>query len=133
MAAVPAGDKGETLVDRLGAKLEIDVAGPTAINYFDRISKRAILAHREAIGGKALASRYDASKKHDLASSAEKIFAGSLPVEPEFCDAALAWIPDVMRFSHAIEASDPVEHTPELASAGEVGKADPEEPLTRAA
>jgi ParB family chromosome partitioning protein len=107
--AVAAGRKGEALIDHLGTKLDIDVAAwwrPTANNYFDRLSsKAAILAHLEEIGGKELSSRYGASKKHDLATSAEKIFAGSVPIEAELRDAATAWVPDVMRYGQtAIEA-----------------------------
>lgn len=101
--AVVAGRDGEDFIDHLGTKLEIDLAAwwrPTANNYFDRLSsKAAILAHLEEIGGKELSSRYGASKKHDLATSAEKIFAGSVPIEAELREAALAWVPDVMRFT----------------------------------
>lgn len=101
--AVVAGRDGEDFIDHLGAKLEIDVAAwwrPTANNYFDRLSsKAAILAHLEEIGGKELSSRYGASKKHDLATSAEKIFAGSVPIEADLREAALTWVPEVMRFT----------------------------------
>lgn len=101
--AVVAGRDGEDFIDHLGTKLEIDVAAwwrPTANNYFDRLSsKAAILGHLEEIGGKELSSRYGASKKHELATSAEKIFAGSVPIEAQLREAALAWVPDVMRFT----------------------------------
>ncbi len=53
IVAVPAGSSGEALIDHLGTKLEIDVAlwwRPTATNYFDRISKGAILAHLQTQG-----------------------------------------------------------------------------------
>jgi ParB family chromosome partitioning protein len=63
------------------------------------VSKAAILTHIEEIGGKEMSSRYGGSKKHDLATSAEKIFGGSVPIEAELREAALAWVPDVMRFS----------------------------------
>lgn len=108
--AVVAGRDGEDFIDHLGRKLEIDVAAwwrPTANNYFDRLSsKAAILAHLEEIGGKELSSRYGASKKHDLATSAEKIFAGSVPIEAELREAALAWVPDVMRFTQPDDQID---------------------------
>jgi len=101
--AVAAGRTGSEFVDHLGAKLGIDVAAwwrPTATNYFDRLSsKGAILAHLETLGGAELASRYGASKKHDLATAAEKIFAGQVPIEADLREAALVWVPDVMRFS----------------------------------
>lgn len=105
--AVPAGKTGSAFLDHLGIKLEIDVAAwwrPTANNYFDRLSsKGAILAHLEALGGAELASRYGASKKHDLATSAEKIFGGQVPIEAELREAALSWVPDVMQFAHPTE------------------------------
>src|SRR3546814_8248837 len=118
------------MIDHLGTKLEIDVAAwwrPTANNYFDRLSsKAAILTHLEEIGGKELSSRYGASKKHDLATSAEKIFGGSVPIEAELREAALAWVPDVMRFGSPTAAPELTpandesvrseEHTSELQS-----------------
>jgi ParB family chromosome partitioning protein len=101
--AVVAGKKAGAFIDHLGIKLDIDVAAwwrPTANNYFDRLSsKAAILAHLDEIGGKELSSRYGASKKHDLATSAEKIFAGSVPIEADLRETAVAWVPDVMRFA----------------------------------
>lgn len=110
--AVVAGKTGEAMIDHLGTKLEIDVAAwwrPTANNYFDRLSsKAAILTHLEEIGGKELSSRYGASKKHDLATSAEKIFGGSVPIEAELREAALAWVPDVMRFGTTVTTPEPV-------------------------
>lgn len=110
--AVVAGGKGAAFIDHLGVKLEIDVAQwwrPTAKNFFDRLtSKSAILGCLEEVGGKELSSRYSAAKKHDLATSAEMIFAGSVPIEAEARDAAMAWVPGVMTFSRA-EENCPVE------------------------
>lgn len=104
--AVVAGCKGEDFIDHLGQKLELDVAArwrPTANNYFDRLgSKAAILAHLEEVGGRDLSSRYGASKKHELASSAEAVFAGNVPLEADVRDAAIAWLPQSMRFGHAV-------------------------------
>lgn len=100
--AAVAGRDGEAFINHLGTRFDIDVAAwwrPTATNYFDRLnSKSAILAHIEEVGGKDLSTRYSASKKHELAASAEKIFSGSVPLELGIREAALAWIPDVMRF-----------------------------------
>lgn len=99
--AVPAGRTGSAFIDHLGAKLGIDVAAwwrPTAKNYFDRITKPAILALFETVGGAELRHRYGASKKHDLAASAEKLFAGDILVEAEIKGRAIAWLPDAMRF-----------------------------------
>lgn len=114
--AVTADSKAVAFINHLGTKLDIDVAAwwrPTANNYFDRLSsKAAILAHLDEIGGKELSSRYGASKKHDLATSAEKIFAGTVPIEAEIRDAALAWVPDVMRYAEAPIEADDVEPVP---------------------
>lgn len=100
--AVPAGATGSAFIDHLGTKLDIDVAAwwrPTARNYFDRITKPAILDLFDEIGGGELRQRYGASKKHDLAASAEKLFAGDILVESDIKERALAWLPDVMRFA----------------------------------
>lgn len=100
--AVPAGDRGTDMIDHLGRKLEIDMAAwwrPTARTYFDRVSKPRILDLFEEIGGIELKSRYGASKKHDLAASAEKLFSGQIIIEAELKEKALAWLPDEMRLS----------------------------------
>lgn len=99
--AVPAGKTGSDFIDHLGQKLEIDVASwwrPTAKNYFDRVSKEAILTQFEAVGGSELRQRYGASKKHDLAASAEKLFAGDIHIGADEKAKAVAWVPDAMRF-----------------------------------
>lgn len=99
--AIPAGGAGSALLDHLGRKLKIDVAAwwrPTARRYFDRVSKPTILAHFEEVGGVELRSRYAASKKHDLALSAEKLFGGQIIVEADVKEKALAWVPEAMRF-----------------------------------
>lgn len=99
--AVPAGRTGSAFIDHLGAKLAIDVAAwwrPTAKNYFDRITKPAILSLFETVGSAELRHRYGASKKHDLAASAEKLFAGDILVEAEIKERAISWLPDAMRF-----------------------------------
>lgn len=99
--AVPAGRTGSAFIDHLGTKLGIDVAAwwrPTAKNYFDRITKPAILSLFEMVGSAELKHRYGASKKHDLAASAEKLFAGDILVEAEIKERALTWLPDAMRF-----------------------------------
>lgn len=106
--AVPTGGTGSDLLDHLGAKLEIDVAAwwrPTARRYFDRVSKATILAHLEEVGGLELRNRYGASKKHDLAASAEKLFGGQIIVEAEVKERALAWTPEPMRFGSGAEVA----------------------------
>lgn len=99
--SVPAGKTGSHFLCHLGDKLGIDVAAwwrPTAKNYFDRITKPAILALFELIGGGELRHRYGASKKHDLAASAQRLFSGDILVETGVKERALAWLPDAMRF-----------------------------------
>ena len=101
LQAVPHGRTGSGFLDHMGRKLGIDVAAwwrPTARNYFDRITKPAILDLLEKIGGAELRQRYGASKKHDLAASSEKLFAGHIIVEAEVKARALAWLPEAMRF-----------------------------------
>lgn len=99
--AVPDGLTGSSFLNHLGSKLGIDVAAwwrPTARNFFDRITKPAILNLFEAVGGAELKSRYAASRKFDLAASAEKLFAGQVIMETEVKERALAWLPAAMRF-----------------------------------
>ncbi|MBA4090113.1 MAG: chromosome partitioning protein ParB [Sphingobium sp.] len=103
LRAVPAGERGADMIDHLGRKLEIDMAAwwrPTARTYFDRVSKATILDLFGEMGGSELKSRYGASKKHDLATSAEKLFAGQIIIEADVKDKALAWLPPEMRLGN---------------------------------
>src|SRR3546814_14915799 len=54
-------------------------------------------------------------KKSEISESCAKLFAGEAIVEPVVRDAALAWVPDAMRFLDKAEAVDlePVEGEPE--------------------
>ena len=118
--ATPAGNSGSGLLDHIGRKLEIDVAAwwrPTARTYFDRITKPMILALFEEVGGAELRQRYGASKKPDLAASAERFFAGDIMVEAEVKAKAMAWLPDQMRFDHP--TSEPSIQTCGEANVGE--------------
>jgi ParB family chromosome partitioning protein len=102
LKAVPAGHRDGELLDHLGCELSVDVAAwwrPTAHNYFDRIRKADILDLFDEVGGAELRQRYAASKKHDLATSAEKLFAGDTIVEAEVKERAVHWIPNAMRFT----------------------------------
>jgi ParB family chromosome partitioning protein len=133
LQAVPAGCSGSAMLDHIGARLGIDVAAwwrPTARTYFDRVSKATILSHFEEIGGTELKSRYGASKKHDLAASAEKLFSGQLIVEAEVRDRAMAWLPDAMRFGPPEAASVEVPANGDPDDAEEAGgqSNDPEDP-----
>ncbi|HEX7781211.1 MAG TPA: ParB/RepB/Spo0J family partition protein [Sphingobium sp.] len=104
LRAVPSGGDGAGFLDHLGRKLGIDVAAwwrPTALTFFDRLTKPGILALFEEIGGEELRLRYSGSKKHDLAASAERLFGGHVIMEPEVQQRALAWLPDAMRLDAA--------------------------------
>lgn len=141
--AVPAKTTGSDFVDHLGRKLGIDVAAwwrPTAKNYFKRLTKTAILDLFAEIGGSELGQRYGASKKDLLASSAEQLFAGNIIVEADVKERALAWLPDAMRFEHAVAALPNDDANMESADTAEmtvdddpVGDGDEDEPVADAA
>ncbi len=100
--------KTNPLHARLASILEIDVARwwrPTAANFFDRVSKGTLLALLGTVGGSTLSSRYTNSKKGEVATSCEKLFVGEAITEAETREAALAWVPDAMRFIEP-EAAD---------------------------
>ena len=60
------------------------------------------------VGGLELSSRFASVKKGDLAMSAERVFAGTYITEVEVREKALAWVPEVMRFTSAApEAGEP--------------------------
>jgi ParB family chromosome partitioning protein len=104
-----SGNRGNIFHDHLGQLIGIDMAAwwrPTAANYFDRVSKAAILEALTDVGGPTLASRFSASKKGELAASAERIFAGNFITEVEVKERALAWLPAAMRFADTSSATD---------------------------
>ena len=72
---------------------------PTAANYFDRVPKAKTLGGMQEVGGLELSNRYGASKKADLAATAERIFSGNFIAEAEVKQAATGWVPDAMRFA----------------------------------
>ncbi|QNG43565.1 ParB/RepB/Spo0J family partition protein [Sphingobium yanoikuyae] len=114
--AVPDSGEGADLLNHLGRKLGIDVAAwwrPTALTYFDKLTKPGILALFEEIGGEELRVRYSGSKKHDLAASAERLFGGDVVIEPEIQERALAWLPEPMRFGAAQKDVEPENSDPE--------------------
>lgn len=103
----PQGPSGNDLHDHLAGLMQIDAAQhwrPTAANYFDRVGKQQLLRHITDIGGTTMAASYMASKKGDLSQTCEKLFAGETIVAPEVKTAALAWVPDAIRFGAATEA-----------------------------
>lgn len=90
----------------LGTILDIDPASmwrPTSPNFFDRINKTACLAALTDVGGSDLAARYAASKKGDLSSTCEKLFAGDAIVEDNVKESALSWLPEAMKFTVSVD------------------------------
>jgi len=89
------------LQNRLASIMEVDPATwwrPTSENFFDRVPKATLLSLLHEVGGPALSARYATSKKPDISSSCEKLFAGGAIIEAEIKEAALKWVPDAMRF-----------------------------------
>lgn len=104
-----AGERFCAFHDHLGRLLGIDVARwwrPTGANYFDRVPKSVALAALEEVGGPSLAARYAKAKKAELAQSCERMFSGDFIAEVEVKEAALGWVPEVMRFAPAPTASE---------------------------
>jgi ParB family chromosome partitioning protein len=96
------GERACAFHDHLGRLLGIDVARwwrPTGTNYFDRVPKSLALAALSEIGGPEFAGRYAHAKKAELAQNCERICAGDFIGDPEVKAAALAWVPDAMRFA----------------------------------
>ena len=121
-----AGPRACRFHDHLGMLIGIDVAGwwrPTAANYFDRVSKAVILDAFAEVGGPELASRYEQSKKADLAATAERIFSGNFIAEVEVKERALAWLPPAMRFADepTAQAIDDDAVTPAVDDQDDVG------------
>ena len=97
------------LQNRLATILDVNVAGwwrPTSENFFDRVSKGALLSLLDEVGGPALSGRHASSKKTDISGSCQKLFAGEVIVEADIKEAALAWVPSAMRFNDALPDSD---------------------------
>ena len=93
--------KTNPLHARLASILDIDVAKwwrPTSANFFDRVSKGTLLSLLTDVGGPVLAARYVGSKKGEISTSCEKLFAGEAITEAETKEAALAWVPAAMRY-----------------------------------
>lgn len=98
------GGRSNIFHDHLGRLMGIDMAAwwrPTAANFFDRVSKTVILEALADVGGPTLSSRFTASKKGDLAASAERIFSGNFITEVDVKERALGWLPAPMTFSEA--------------------------------
>ncbi len=97
-----AGPHGCAFHDHLGQLLGIEVSKwwrPVAATYFDRVPKSMALEALGQVGGTELANRYAKLKKAELAEACERIFAGDVIAEAEVKAAALAWVPEAMRFA----------------------------------
>ena len=104
-----SGERFCAFHNHLGQLLGIEVERwwrPTGANYFDRVPKSVTLAALAEVGGPALAERYAKAKKAELAQACERIFSGEFIAEAEVKEAALAWVPQPMRFA-AAPASEP--------------------------
>ena len=126
------GERACAFHDHLGQLLGIDPAQwwrPTGSNYFDRVPKSVTLAALVEVGGPSLAERYAKAKKPELAQACERIFSGDFIAEAEVKQAALAWLPEAMRFpsrrDDAAPEVNPDEQAP--AAADEVASAVVEE------
>ena len=111
--------------DHLGTLLGIEVARwwrPTGANYFDRVPKSMSLTALAEVGGPELAARHSKAKKAELAQSCERIFAGHFIAELEVKQAALAWVPEAMRFAPAPAETAP--EGPEADAGPEIGAAE---------
>lgn len=98
------------LQNRLATILEVDVASwwrPTSENFFDRVSKGALLSLLDDVGGPALSGRHASQKKTEISTSCQKLFAGEALVEAEVKEAALAWVPSAMRFNDIDAGANP--------------------------
>jgi ParB family chromosome partitioning protein len=123
-----AGERNCAFHDHLGRLLGIDVARwwrPTGANYFDRVPKSVTLAALEEVGGAALAGRYSKAKKAELAQSCERMFSGDFIAEVEVKEAALAWVPEVMRFAPAPVPAAPEEPEADIADGDAAARAEP--------
>ncbi|MCP5385092.1 MAG: ParB N-terminal domain-containing protein [Altererythrobacter sp.] len=128
-----SGPEPIDLHDHLAALMGINVAShwrPTSANYFDRVSKQTLLAHVSEVGGPTMAASFMGSKKGDLSASCEKLFAGETIVAPEVKEAALAWVPEAMRFRviAASETEDELAPTDAEVAAGPEGEGEAPEP-----
>ena len=128
-AKTSASNEQNPLHNRLATILEIDPAiwwRPTSENYFDRISKGSILALLNEVGGPAVMARHATLKKGEISGSCQKLFAGESIVEPEVKEAALAWVPDAMRFLDNVSAEG------DKAAPTEAGQPEVDEPVVEA-
>jgi len=118
-------NRQNALQNHLAGLLEVDVAKwwrPTSANFFDRVSKGALLSLLDEVGGPALSSRHASQKKGEISTSCEKLFAGDAVIETDVKEKALAWVPAAMRFAPTETTADQDEDD----TAAETGEADDE-------
>ncbi|MES2326268.1 MAG: chromosome partitioning protein ParB, partial [Pseudomonadota bacterium] len=116
-----AGERACAFHDHLGTLLGIEVPAwwrPTGANYFDRVPKAQALAALAEVGGPTLAGPYAKSKKAELAQACERIFSGEFIAEVEVKQAALAWVPEAMRFAKPADKLAPDGSAGEQSAAG---------------
>jgi ParB family chromosome partitioning protein len=97
-----AGPRACAFHDHLGRLLGIEVSRwwrPTGANYFDRVPKSMALEALAEVGGAALSGPYAGARKAELAQACERIFSGDFIGEGDVKKAALAWVPEPMRFA----------------------------------
>jgi ParB family chromosome partitioning protein len=107
-----AGERSCAFHDHLGTLLGIDVAAwwrPTGANYFDRVPKSLSLAALTEVGGPVLAGLYAKARKPELSQACERIFSGDFIAEAAVKQAALAWVPEAMRFGTPADKAEPDE------------------------
>ncbi|HEX5259806.1 MAG TPA: ParB N-terminal domain-containing protein [Sphingomicrobium sp.] len=105
-----AGERACAFHDHLGQLLGIEVSAwwrPTGANYFDRVPKAQALAALTEVGGPTLAGPYAKAKKAELSQACERIFSGDFIAEVEVKQAALAWVPEAMRFAAPADETAP--------------------------
>jgi ParB family chromosome partitioning protein len=126
------GDRACAFHDHLGQLLGIDVAAwwrPSGGNYFDRVPKGLSLAAMTEVGGPTLAGPYAKAKKPELAQACERIFSGDFIAEVEVKQAALAWVPEAMRFEQPADEAAPDGGTGEPPATGTDEVASTDEPV----
>ena len=94
-------------------------------------------ASKKLDDGLDLKNRYGASRKFDLAVSAEKLFSGQVIAEAEVKERALAWLPTPMRFGpeeeSSVELAADAEHVGEAATQNEAAEMQSSDSIAEAA
>lgn len=118
------GERKCAFHDHLGSLLSIDVASwwrPTGRNFFDRVPKSMMLDALREVGGPELAQTYAKSRKAELAQACERVFSGDFIAAAEAKQAALAWLPEAMRFAPPDPGEAPAGGTSDTSDTGDAG------------